>query len=155
MLIIVAVIFTGWTLYSLITGITGLTRSGKSLISASSESGARCEVSIDLAIEVYEIEHRLNGLIPTGSEHFYLAATDDGAVPLLIKASSSWYEKNFGEDGLAKSTVMLTGEVGKFDSDSRYKLNELNRKLSSLGESVSTEKYLNANYRTMMLYNKT
>ena len=90
-LIITAVVFAGWTLYNLITGIARLSKSGMSQLSA--EAGARCEVSVYLAMEVYEIEHRLNGLIPTGSEHFYFAAAEDGAIPLLIKASSSWYKK--------------------------------------------------------------
>lgn len=150
-LIIVAVVFAGWTLYNLITGIAGLSKSGISQLSGSPEAGTRCEVTVDFAVKVYEIEHRLNGFIPTGSEYFYFAASEDGSVPLLIKASPSWYDKNFDEDGLAEDTVTLMCEVGKFDSDSRFKIGELNRDLSSLDESVSTERYLNANYRTMYI----
>jgi len=146
------VVFAGWTLYNLITGIAGLSKGGMSQLSSSAEAGARCEVSVYLAMEVYEIEHRLNGLIPTGSEHFYFAAAEDGAIPLLIKASPSWYKENFDEYGLSKNTVTIMCEVSKFDSDSKYKLGELNRNLLSLGESVSTEKYLNANYRTMYIF---
>lgn len=151
-LIIVAVMFVGWTLYNLVTGIAGLSKSGISQLSRSPEVGTRCEVRVDLAKEVYEIDHKLNYLIPTGSEHFYFAVSEDGVVPLLIKASPSWYDKNFDKDCSAKSTITLMCEVNKFDSDSRYKLNELNRDLSSIGESVSTEKYLNANYRTMYVF---
>lgn len=92
-LIIVAVAFSGWTLYNLITGIAGLSKSGISQLSRSSETGTRCEVTIDLAMEVYEIEHRINGLIPAGSEHFYFAVSGDEFVPLLIKTSPSWFEK--------------------------------------------------------------
>ncbi len=53
---------------------------------------------------------------------------------------------------MSKNTVTIMCEVSKFDSDSKYKLGELNRNLLSLGESVSTEKYLNANYRTMYIF---
>lgn len=151
-LIITAVVFAGWTLYNLITGISGLAKSGISPLSGSLGNKDRCEVTVSFAAEVYEIEHRLNGIIPTGSEHFYLAAAEDGTLPLLIKASPSWYEKNFDGDGMAKSPVTLMCEVGRFDSDSRHKLGELTRDLSLLGESVSAEKYLNANYRTMYVF---
>lgn len=152
-LIIVAILFAGWTFYNLITGIAGLSKSGISQLSGSADAGTRCEISsVYLAMEVYEIEHRINGLIPTGSEHFYFAVAEGGTVPFLIKASPSWYKDNFDENGLAKDTVTLMCEVGKFDSDSGHKLGELNQNLSELGESVSTEKYLNANYRTMYIF---
>ena len=151
-LIIVAVVFVGWTLYNLVTGIAGLSKSGISQLSRYPEVGTRCEVYVDFANESYTVNHSLNYLIPTGAEHFYFAISEDGAVPLLIKASQSWYDKNFDKDGFAKDTVTLVCEVGKFDSDSRFKIGELNRDLSSIGESVSTEKYLNANYRTMYVF---
>lgn len=151
-LIIVALVFAGWTLYNLITGIAGLSKSGMSQLTRSPEKGARCEVTVDIAMEVYEIEHRLNGLIPTGSEHFYFAASGDEFVPLLIKASPSWFEKNFDEEGLAKNTVTVICEVGEFDSGAGHKLNELNRQLSAFGGDISTTKYLNANYRMMYIF---
>lgn len=151
-LIIVALVFAGWTLYNLITGIAGLSKSGMSQLTRSPETGTRCEVTVDIAMEVYEIEHRLNGLIPTGSEHFYFAASEDEFVPLLIKASPSWFEKNFDEEGLAKNTVTVMCEVSDFDSGSTRKLNELNRTLSAFGGEISTAKYLNADYRMMYLF---
>lgn len=152
-LIITAAVFAGWTLYNLITGIAGMSKSGISQLSRSPEIGARCEISsVYLAMEVYEVEHRINGLIPTGSEHFYFVYAEGGTVPFLIKASPSWYKENFDENGLAKDTVTLMCEVSGFDSDSGHKLGELNQNLSSLGESVSTEMYLNANYRTMYIF---
>lgn len=151
-LIIVAVAFSGWTLYNLITGIAGLSKSGISQLSRSPETGTRCEVTIDIAMEVYEIEHRINGLMPAGSEHFYFAVSGDEFVPLLIKTSPSWFEKNFDENGLAEETVTVMCEVGDFDSDSRHKLSELNKQLSEFGGSISTEKYLNADYRTMYIF---
>lgn len=151
-LVIVALVFSGWTLYNLITGIAGLSKSGMSQLTRSPEKGARCEVTIDLALEVFEIEHRLNGLISTGSEHFYFAASGDEFVPLLIKASPSWYEKNFDEEGAAKNAITVICEVSEFDSGSTRKLSDLNRQLSAFGGDISTAKYLNANYRTMYIF---
>lgn len=146
--IITLLMFGGWTLWSLISGIIGLSKSEFADVSLHMEKGKLCEVEVDYATRVYTIEHTVNGLIPTGKEYYYLAGTEDSEIPLLIKQKSSWYDRNFDEDGVAYSTVTVVGEVKRFDSDSGSELRTVKSKLAELGVEISTDKYISGNYKT-------
>lgn len=69
--------------YLSVTGIMDLTNK-KDLIT----------IKADAAVKVLEVEHSINGLIPMGKDHYY-AAVDEKGEMYLLKASKSWYKKNF------------------------------------------------------------
>lgn len=146
--IITLLLFGGWTFRSLISGIIGLSKSEFAAVSVNTEKGKLCEVEVDYAARVYTIEHTLNGLIPTGKEYYYFAASEDSEIPLLIKQKPSWYNKNFDGDELAYSTVTVVGEVKRFDSDSGSELRKVKSRLAELGAEISTDKYISGNYKT-------
>lgn len=146
--IIVAVVFVGWTLFSLFGGIIGLTKAGYTEPNLAAEEGKLCEVKVDFAVEAYTITHTLNILIPTGKEHLYFCGSGGDSVQLLVKARESWYNENFNSHGLAKYPVTVTGEVKKMDSQFKKDLADINNEISELGYSISTTKYLSATYKT-------
>lgn len=79
--------------YMLITGIGDLinTKDVKTL-------------HVDYAVSALDVEHSINGLIPTGTDHYFLivdSQTNEGA---FVRASKSWYTKNFDDSGQAKTS---------------------------------------------------
>lgn len=149
--VIFVLILVGWTLYGIISGIIGLTKSSYTEPTESAEVGKLCEVEIEYAVEVYEVKHTVN-LIPTGKEHFYLCLTEEDGIPLLVKAKTSWYNTNFDYDGIAYVPVKVTGEVMKMDSKLIKDLSDMNKQINSeLGFSISTAKYISSNYKTLYM----
>ena len=147
-IIILAVILVLWTVYGIIHGVRGLSNSSYTDLTINSEMGKLCEADVEYATEAYYVKHTLNVIIPTGTEHFYWCATEDDGVPLLIKARESWYNKNFDEDGWAKRTVKVKGEVMRMDPKFTKDITDLNKKISPLGFSVSSTKYISSTYKT-------
>ena len=81
---------------------------------------------IDGAAEILELEHSINGLIPVGTDHFYLGVEDSTGKACIIKASKSWYKKNFDENGYALNTdgitvTALAKKAGKYDVERELK----------------------------------
>lgn len=148
--VIAIIIFAVWTFYSIISGIIGLSGNEMTEPTLSAETGKICEVEVTFAIEAYEVKHTLNILIPTGKEHFYFGISNDegDGIPLLIKATQSWYNSNFDEEGFAIVPVTVKGEVMEMDSRFAKDLSEMNSELSTMGYSISTSKYISANYKT-------
>lgn len=77
-------------------------------------------VNIDGCVEILEIEHSINGLIPVGTDHYYLGFDEDGNSAFLIKASKRWYSKNFNEQGDSNTPggldiTALAKKVSDFD----------------------------------------
>ncbi|MDE6731339.1 MAG: hypothetical protein K2J77_00490 [Oscillospiraceae bacterium] len=147
MLLIIAV---AWAVWSVFTGVTGLAKSGSELLSASSQKGTICETKVIFATEIFTVEHKMNFILPIGTEHYYFTMSEDGASPLLIKASREWYDKNFGADGMAKQPVTVKGEIQSHDARNYAKLSELNSKLQQIDKNVrvSQSVYLNSMYKT-------
>ncbi len=147
--IIGILILAGWTFYSLISGIMGLSKNGITEPTMNAETGKICEVEVSFATKAYEVTHTLNILIPTGKENFYYCLSDDGeGIPLLVKAKPSWFDSNFDKNGLALAPVTVKGEVMKMDSQFAKDLSDMNRQLSAMGLSVSTSKYISTSYKT-------
>lgn len=59
-------------------------------------------VNIDMATEVLEIEHSINGLIPMGTDHYYIGINEDTGEAYIIKAPKKWLKENFGVDKMAR-----------------------------------------------------
>ena len=86
-LVLLVVLFIG---YLLVTAIYDLTNK-KDLHT----------VQVDEAVEFLVVEHSISGLIPIGKDYYYLGVDDETAEACIIKASKSWYKKNFDESGVA------------------------------------------------------
>ncbi len=105
-LILLAVFFIG---YLLVTAVLDLTN--KKDIHT---------INADGAVEILEVEHSINGLIPVGKDHYYLGIDEETMDACYIKASKGWYKKNFDETGHAKISggldiTSLSKEVSDFD----------------------------------------
>lgn len=151
LLTIFAVVAVILSVVNFVSGISGLVRSRAELseLSAVTANGSICEVKVTFAKEMYTVKHKLNFIFPFGTERYYIVY-DDSAEPvqMLIKASRSWFGKNFTENGLARNgSVMVKGEVCKFDSVDFKKVLEINRELSAKVDkriNVSPYGYLNS-----------
>lgn len=155
-IIITVLLFGGLTVFNIISGILGLCKSKTTSADMYADKGGLCGVTgISYAVEMFTVEHTLNILIPTGKEHFYLAADDEDNFYFLIKETPSWYKAHFDEDGEAYSPVSVFGEVRKFDSENFSKLRELKNDLSEYGITISSEFYLSGNYKTLYILRLT
>lgn len=77
-------------------------------------------VTLDGAFEVLELEHSINGLIPIGTDYYYLGINEDTYDAYLIKSSKKWLKTNFGSDytALNPNGVQATGlakEISDFE----------------------------------------
>lgn len=81
-LILLLVVFAGYLLWS---GISDLTN----------KQGVYT-VNLDECYEIFEVEHSINGLIPTGTDYYYLGFDEQGSC-CIINASKGWYAENFDE----------------------------------------------------------
>lgn len=92
-------------------------------------------ITLREAAEVLALEHSINGIIPTGTDYYYVGLDEDYNA-YLIKASKKWLKNHFGEDyqALDSNGVPIKGLVKKI---SNYQLErELENRLSQL-EGVS------------------
>lgn len=142
---IVLVFITVWNISS---GIGGLSKTRITPVE-SAAMGDICELKILYAQEVYYVDHKLNFLLPIGTEHYYFVFTEDeDALPYLIKASTSWFNENFTSDGMAKKTVTVTGELKRFRTRAGTKLGQVNDVLKEFDTRVSETYYINTMYKT-------
>mgnify|MGYP004511981299 CR=1 FL=1 len=89
-------------------------------------------VTLTEAYSVLDIEHSINGIIPIGTDHYYLGYNSNTSEAYLIKVSKSWYDKNFDADGTALSSDGITVKgIAKAVSDFDTK-QELDSRLSQL-----------------------
>lgn len=140
--------FLGWMAWSVVTGISGLTKTETEELTRYSKEGTLCEFEVEYAIEVHTLKHVIFLFIPLGTDHFYLVGTEDSVEPLLVKESPSWYNKNFDSEGKARGSVTIYGEVREFYSQSKRSIRTVNSKIADLNVSVSEENYVDCDYRT-------
>ena len=88
--------------------------------------------TLDGAFQILQLEHSINGLIPTGSDYYYVGIVEDTYDVYLIKSSKGWLKKNFADDytALNSNGVQITG-LAKEVSDSQVS-RELETRLSQL-----------------------
>lgn len=58
-------------------------------------------VRLDGAFEVLELEHSINGLIPIGTDYYYIGVEEESGDAYIIKASKKWLKNNFGSDHMS------------------------------------------------------
>ena len=66
-----------------------------SAISDLSNTDDRRTVHINAATEILNVEHSINGLIPIGTDHYYIGMDILGEKAYIIHASPGWYSSNF------------------------------------------------------------
>lgn len=147
-LVVLVLGFLGWMAWSVVTGISGLTKTEIEELTRYSKEGTLCEFEVEYAIEVHTLKHVIFLFIPLGTDHFYLVGTEDSVEPLLVKASPSWYNKNFDSEGKARGTTKIYGEVREFYSQSKRSIRAVNSKIAELNVSVSEENYVDCDYQT-------
>lgn len=89
-------------------------------------------VTLDGAFKVLELKHSINGLIPIGTDYYYLGINGDTYDAYLIKASQKWLNNKFGSDHIALDVngVQITG-LAKEVSDYQAS-REIEKQLSRL-----------------------
>lgn len=65
-------------------------------------------INADGCVEILEVEHAVNGLIPIGKDHYYIAFDGESGDVCIVKASKRWYRKNFDETGYALTPGGIT-----------------------------------------------
>lgn len=72
------------------------------------------------AVEFFENEHSIDGLIPIGTSYYYLGITDDNGF-VIVQANQNWLNDNFDSEGYAKNTpgVTVKGEITRLPSDAQ------------------------------------
>lgn len=90
-------------------------------------------IRVDGAYEALSVEHSINGLIPVGTDHYYIGVDLETSEAYLIHASPSWFSGNFDDEGYSKAPegIEITSLVKKI---SDY---ELSKELSSHSSSLS------------------
>ncbi len=133
--ILLGVMFVG---YLLVTGIYDLVNTKD-----------KHTVNVDSCIEILEIEHSINGLIPVGKDHYYLGV-DDSDNACIIKASKGWYKRNFNEQGECNTSggldiTVLAKKINDYDV-SRELLSRVSQ-IEGLNYAVSPEYALEMDYK--------
>ena len=91
------------------------------LISAVTELTAKEEkydIRVYMAAEALQLEHSINGLIPIGTDYYYVAIEAETNDAYIVKAPKNWLESNFDEDGysLDEDGARITGISKKISS---------------------------------------
>ena len=89
-------------------------------------------VRIDQATTILEVKHAINGIIPTGTEYYFIGVTAETGDAYIIKGPKKWVTENFTQDCEAVNAdgIVITG-LRKRVSD--YKVsNELADRTSGL-----------------------
>ena len=107
-------------------------------------------INADGCVEILEVEHAVNGLIPIGKDHYYIAFDGESGDACIVKASKRWYSKNFDEAGyaLAPGGITITA-LAKDISDYRIERELISRasQLEGVNFIVSPDHNLDLAYK--------
>lgn len=121
------------TVFVIILTTTGIIRLCKQPASANKE-GDVGEYKISYAKEVLEVGNIVDN-VPFLSEHFFMVCNDAGEpYTFVLRAETSWYNKNFDESGKAKEPVTVRFLVRKPSSDKAKVLSQINAEI--VGEEI-------------------
>lgn len=82
-------------------------------------------VKADYAVEVLEVSHRIDIIIPAGKEHYFLALAENenGVEGYIVRADGKWHSENFNDKNLAKTEDGV--EITALSKDLRNKYQSL------------------------------
>ncbi len=110
-------------------------------------------VNIDMATEVLEVEHSISGLIPMGTDHYYIGINEDTAEAYIIKAPKKWLKENFGVDKMARKAggLDITALAKSItDSETRNAISSNVSQVDELTYPVGTN-YLDTGYKSKIV----
>ncbi|MBR6580796.1 MAG: hypothetical protein IKK66_05805 [Ruminococcus sp.] len=110
-------------------------------------------VNIDMATEVLEVEHSISGLIPMGTDHYYIGINEDTAEAYIIKAPKKWLDDNFGVDKMARKAggLDITALAKSItDSETRNAISSNVSQVDGLTYPVGTN-YLDTGYKSKIV----
>lgn len=110
-------------------------------------------VNIDMATEVLEVEHSISGLIPMGTDHYYIGINEDTAEAYIIKAPKKWLKENFGVDKMARKAggLDITALAKSItDSETRNAISSNVSQVDGLSYPVGTN-YLDTGYKSKIV----
>lgn len=110
-------------------------------------------VNIDMATEVLEVEHSINGLIPMGTDHYYIGINEDTSEAYIIKAPKKWLDDNFGVDKMSREEggldiTALSKSIT--DSETRNAISSNVSQVDGLTYPIGTN-YLDTGYKTRIV----
>ena len=113
-------------------------------------------IQVDYAIEVLEVSHHIDVIIPAGKNHYFLALREDenGVEGYIIRASKKWHDTNFDSGNLALTkdgvevTALSKKTENKYQSIMGSKAKTLEEILdTSIRFPYGTDHYLDTGYR--------
>ncbi len=138
--IFIGALITLFVGYLLVTGISDLTNK-KDLHT----------LNLDYAIEILEVENSINGIIPYGTDYYYLAAEIGTNNAYIIHAPKNWLDKNFDKNNMSKNPdgVHITALSKRVsDYDISKELNSRVMKIDGITYPLGTEYCLELSYKT-------
>ena len=132
-------VLVGLFMYFLVTAIMDLTNK-KDLHT----------INLAGAFEILEVEHAINGLIPIGTDHYYIGIEEGSYDAYIIKASKRWFKNNFDSDYLAKDAdgIQITALADKVhDGKICRELQSRTAQIEELNYPLGTEYCLNKGYK--------
>lgn len=107
------------------------------------------EVTITQAYDILEVEHSINGLIPTGKDYYYVGFNENEQGVYLIHAGKNWLSDHFDAEGNAKTAGGYTVKALAKRENGYETERELASRLSQIGVTelaLDNGKILQANY---------
>ena len=130
----------GMLMYLLITAVLDLTNK-KDLHT----------INLAGAFEILRVEHSINGLIPIGTDYYYIGIEEESYDAYIIKASKKWLGNNFDSNHMAKDAngIWITALAGKVsDYKISRELYSRTAELEGLKYPLGTEYCLYAGYKS-------
>lgn len=107
-------------------------------------------VKIDGASGILELEHSINGLIPIGTDYYYVGFEEESYNAYIIKASKKWLEDNFDSNYMAKKSdgIQITALAKKVsDYQTARELYSRATQIEGVNYPLGTEYYLDMGYK--------
>lgn len=107
-------------------------------------------INLTGAVEILEVEHAINGLIPVSKDYYYIGIEEESNDAYIIKASRKWLENNFDSDSMAKDAggIRITALAGKVHGhDVSEELQSRAEEIEELNYPLGTEYCLNMEYK--------
>lgn len=137
-------IFAASVIWCLSFGIMNLIGAGEAELCADAPRRTHVSGKVIFASKVCEYSHTLNGLIPLGTEHYYLVLDENGEDYCLVRAKESWYETYFDSNGFPSQgeEIEIYGIVTAVAPGLKSTFDKFNAENAEAGIEINPEKYV-------------
>lgn len=135
--VICVILVVGVLLYLAVTAIMDLTNKADTHT-----------ITVMQGCEALEVKHKINGIIPKGTDHFYLAIDDEDQF-LIIKAPKNWALENFDSNcySLLENGLVVTGILREQkDFKARNAFSDIWKEMGSTDKAFGDFEYLDLGY---------